>query len=387
MKLQKEGRDAESVLAELSSRIAGDLQFGAGQILGSMCSLPEPVARDAFLIAFEKNVGDPGLFPATVALEQEAIGLIASFLGGDSATTGAVLTGGTEANLQAMWAAKRRARRDQREVILPESAHFSFDKAADIMDLTLVKIPVDDQHRIDFEAAEKAISKRTMAIVGVAGTTGLGMVDPLERLSALAVEHDLYLHVDAAFGGFVLPFLEEAGYPGHAFDFSLPGVSSITIDPHKMGRAAIPSGCLLFRNEELARYSERVVTYLAGGETNQRTITGTRSGASVAAVWAVLNHLGRRGFVETVKRAMELTYWLKEQIEGVPGLSIVCRPVMNVLGLAAPGHDLLRLATDLRARGFAVSFFDRYLRIVVMPHLDRDRLRPFLDEITRMVHP
>ena len=385
MRLANEGLDSDSVLTELSERIQGDLHFERGQILGSMCTIPDSVARDAYFAAFEKNVGDPGLFPETVALERETISIIAGLLGGGEEAAGAVLTGGTEANLQAMWSAKRRARPEQREVILPDSAHFSFDKAADIMDLKLIKIPVDGRYQMDVARAEAAINERTMAIVGVAGTTGLGLVDPIEQLSHIAVARGIYLHIDAAFGGFVLPFLADAGYPTRAFDFSLPGVSSITIDPHKMGRAAIPAGCLIYRNEELARYSETHVSYMAGGETNQRTITGTRSGASVAAVWAVLKHFGRSGYVRLVRQAMELTYWLRGRLEQIPGVTLVCQPLTNVLGVKVERQDLFKIATELRAHHFAVSFFEGYLRIVVMPHLTRELLAPFLRELEQMV--
>lgn len=384
MQLRQEGQDSEIILKGLEERLAPDLNFGGGHILGSMCSAPDEIVPLVFSRFLEKNIGDPGLFPATVELEQEVINTIGTLLGG-SEVSGSIVTGGTEANIVAMWAAKRRAGKGRREVLVPDSAHFSFDKAADLMDLDLIRIPLDSMQRVRVAEVEAAISDRTMALLGIAGSTGLGAVDPLEELSRLAVEHDLYLHIDAAFGGFVVPFLEEAGYRAPPFGFTLPGVSSITIDPHKMGRSAVPAGCIVFRNQELASYAETNVTYLAGGETTQRTIAGTRSGASVAAVWAVLQRLGRSGYVALVRRAMETTHWLAAEVRKIPSLSLMVEPTVNILGITTSRGDVAELTEELRRRGWAVSLFDGYMRVVVMPHVSRESLAPFLALLRELV--
>lgn len=384
MQLHQEGQDAEIILRELRGRLSRDLSFTDGHILGSMCSAPDSIVPRVFAEFLEKNIGDPGLFPATVDLERDVIRIIGSLIGGED-VSGSILTGGTEANILALWAAKRRSGGMKRRVVLSESAHFSFDKAADLMDLELVRIPLDQDYRVQIKAFEAAITEDTMAIVGMAGSTGLGAVDPLEELSRMALEHDLYFHVDAAFGGFVIPFLEEAGYPAPPFGFSLAGVSSITIDPHKMGRSAVPAGCLIFRSAESARFAGTKVTYLAGGETNQHTITGTRSGASVVAVWAALHHLGRKGFVQTVQRSMETTQWLVRKVREMPGLSVVVEPTLNVVGITTFKVDLGKLAAKLRERGWAVSLFDGYIRVVVMPHVTREHLASFLQALGEFV--
>ncbi len=380
MHLHDVGLEPDEVLRELSHRLAEDSSFESGRILGCMCSPPDPLSASIFARYLEKNAGDPGLFPATRDLEREVISLLGSLLGSELAV-GSLVSGGTEANILALWAARRRAGSKRRQVILPESAHYSFDKAADLMDLELLKIPLDERNQMDARLAAQAISSRTMAIVGVAGSTGLGAVDPIEELSRLADENDLYLHIDAAFGGFVLPFLEEAGYPSRRFDFSLPGVASITMDPHKMGRSPIPAGSLIFRDERLARYAATSVSYLTGGEAEQRTLIGTRPGASVAAVWAALHRLGRAGFVRIVGEAMELTHWLSREIGLIPGFTVVAPPVMNLLGVRAAHLESHELAAALRVGGWGVAAFDGFVRIAVMPHLTRSKLDPFLEAL------
>ncbi|MDZ7793747.1 MAG: tyrosine decarboxylase MfnA [Spirochaetia bacterium] len=381
--LPSKGRPADEVSALVAQRLSGDLTFTSGNILGSMCSQPHPFGADIFQQELAKNIGDPGLHPALAEMEAETIHILGSLCANPEAV-GSIVTGGTEANLLAMWTAKNSAPKERREVVLPETAHFSFDKAASLMDLTLVKIPVDPHNRVKLDEYRQAVGPRTMALVAIAGTTGLGAVDPIAEIANVAEEHNLYLHVDAAFGGFVLPFLEAAGYQADsapdqgAFDFSLAGVSSITLDPHKMGRTPIPAGCILYRNEKIAGSSTTRVSYLAGGKTRQRTIVGTRSGAAVAAVWASLQHIGFDGYRDTVRWCMENTYFLKKRIDAMAGIETVMPPVMNVLGIRPSQGTAEKLSEALRARGFALSLFPGFLRVTLMPHLNQSHLENFL---------
>ncbi|RKZ01918.1 MAG: tyrosine decarboxylase MfnA [Candidatus Hydrothermota bacterium] len=379
------GLSKEEVIQELRLRLEGDLSFTDGRILGSMCTYPHEFAQLVFLMNIEKNLGDPGLFPQTAELEKETISMLGELLSNPNAC-GHIVTGGTEANILALWTAKRlRGNEFRNEVIVPESAHFSFDKAADLLGLKLVKVPLDSRFRVSIEDVERTINSRTLAIVGIAGTTGLGVVDPIDRLSELAVEHDLYLHVDAAFGGFLLPFLKELGYEAPKFDFSLEGVSSITVDPHKMGLVPIPAGGILFRNKEIYSTTAWRVSYMAGGETTQATLVGTRSGAAAIATWAMLNHLGRKGYRDIVKRCMELTLWFVEKVKSLDFIDIVVPPVMNIVGIKTEGVEIQAVAQKLRAKGWAIALFPSHIRIVIMPHVRKSHLEKFLNDLQEVI--
>jgi tyrosine decarboxylase/aspartate 1-decarboxylase len=377
--MREQGISRRRIRSELKTLLAGDYTFLNGRIVGSMCTAPDSFAEEIFKKSLEKNVGDPGLFPRTIALEAEVIQEIGALLSLPQAH-GYIITGGTEANILALWAAKELARNKGREVLVSEAAHFSFDKAARLLDLDLVKIPLTANHILDVAAMEKRISAKTIAFVGIAGSTALGLVDPIEELSALALQHGLYLHVDAAFGGFVIPFLKELGRPVNSFDFALAGVKSITIDPHKMGMSVIPSGGILFRDKEVFEKVKVPVPYLAGGETALPTIVGTRSGASVLATWAIIRLLGRAGYRATVEHCMELTDYLAAEIKKIPGLTLVAQPVLNIIGLASPRLASEELARALRERGWAVSQFSRHLRIVLMPHLELKHIKLFVKD-------
>jgi tyrosine decarboxylase/aspartate 1-decarboxylase len=247
--------------------------------------------------------------------------------------------------------------------------------------LKIIRVRLDKEFRVDVEGVREAVNPKTVAIVGVAGTTGLGVVDPIPKLSAIALEKGLYFHVDAAFGGFVLPFLKELGLYFSVFDFAAEGVCSMTVDPHKMGLAPIPAGGMLFRNEKLREAIAWNISYLAGGEAKNATVVCTRSGASVIAVWALVKHLGHDGYRRIVRHCMQLTWRLADEIPKIEGLNIMVKPTMNVVGMTSRAFDVRQIAQRLRQKGWAVALFPKHVRIVVMPHTRKEHVQEFLQDL------
>ena len=382
--MNRDGVPRKVVAQELEARLRKDFTYQSGKIIGSMCTKSHPLATKVYSRFLDKNLGDLGLFPGVAELEKETIRMIGSMLSNPEAS-GHIVTGGTEANILALWAARKIAKREKGEVILPVSAHCSFDKAADLLGLKTVRVGLDGKFRVDVNAVRRAVNSNTIAVVGIAGTTGLGAVDPVAELSEIAQEKNLYFHVDAAFGGFVLPFLRELGFFSSAFDFAAGGVSSMTVDPHKMGMAPIPAGGALFRDEELRKAIAWNISYLAGGEAKNATIVGTRSGATVIAVWSLLKHLGLEGYERIVKRCMHLTRKLAEEIPDIRGLDIMIEPTMNVVGLTSKTLNVQQIAQELRQKGWAVALFPKHVRIVVMPHVRKPHVDSFLEDLKNVV--
>jgi tyrosine decarboxylase/aspartate 1-decarboxylase len=373
--MQIEGLSEKDVLKQLGLARRKDLKYSDGKILSSMCTLPHPFSRKIFRFFLETNLGDPGLFPGTKGLEIEAIKMLGSLLGNEDAV-GFILSGGTEANIMALWVARNMYKKKKAEVIVSESAHFSFEKAADILGLKLVRAARGPDNSADITDVRKKISGNTIAIVGVAGSTEYGTIDDIESLSEIAVEEDLYLHVDAAFGGFVIPFLKELGYEVRDFDFSLPGVSSITIDPHKMGLAIIPSGGILFRDKSFLKYIETPSPYLT--EKVQHTIVGTRSGAPAAVVYALMKLLGRKGYTENVHRCMNRTMKLYRELRKL-GFHVY-KPTMNILVFSHKKQG--EIAEELHRRGWVVSRTKKgEIRFVIMPHVKDENITQLIEDL------
>ncbi len=380
--MEDKGIPKEQIYQMLRKYKEKDLTHRSGRILGSMCTCPHPVGVRAYTMFLESNLGDPGLFPGTKALEDEVITMLGGLLGKKD-VHGHIITGGTEANLMAMRAARNMKNLKHPEIIVPRSAHFSFKKAADMLCLDLKMADLDENYRMDISSVEELISDNTVAIVGVAGTTELGKIDPIEDLSRICLEQDIYLHVDAAFGGYSIPFLKEAGYDLPEFDFSLLGVSSITIDPHKMGLAPIPTGGILFRERKYLEAMAIETPYLT--EDLQSTIVGTRTGAATAATWALLKHLGREGYREVAVQCMEITHKLAEGVKEA-GFELVTEPELNIVPFTSSKITVEEIARKLENKGWAVSLasYPRAIRIIVMPHLKLEHIEMFINDLNQI---
>jgi len=383
--MEIEGLSEKEVFNQILETLKqGDMSYDSGQILGSMCTKPLALSIKLYQRFFDRNLGDPGLWRGTWKLEREAIRILGSLLHNPRAK-GYIVTGGTEANLMAMRIARNSHFNGHPEIIVPMSAHASFDKAADLMRLNIVKIPLTSEYMVDVEAVEEAISKNTVAIVGIAGTTSLGVVDPIDKLSKIALDRGIYLHVDAAFGGLVLPFLAKMDYDVPQFDFELEGVQSITADPHKMGLGPIPSGGILFRNKEILKKRHYEIPYLAGGNIRQATIVGTRSGYAAIATWAIFKCLGQKGYMQIVEKCMKLTNLLKDFLKPIEGIRVINDPPqMNILGFTSEYH-LRAIEKRLRKRGWALGAFPELLRVVVMPHIKEDHIKKFANDLEEIM--
>jgi tyrosine decarboxylase / aspartate 1-decarboxylase len=386
--MEEKGLSKTEVFKELKEYKNQDMTHRSGKILGSMCTCPHPVGLKAYQMFLESNLGDPGLFKGTKAMENEVIQLLGDLLGKRD-IHGHIITGGTEANIMAMRAARNIARQKNPEImnpeiIIPQSAHFSFKKAADMLCLTIREAELDGNYRMDINSVEELITRDTVAIVGVAGTTELGKIDPIEDLSNICLQNDIYLHVDAAFGGYSIPFLNEIGYELPKFDFELRGVCSITIDPHKMGLAPIPTGGILFRDKMYLDAMSIETPYLT--EERQSTIVGTRTGASTAATWALIKYLGREGYRNVSKQCMDVTKMLYDGVIE-SGFDPITEPQLNIVAFRSKEISVDEIAERLENLGWAVSksSYPRAIRVIVMPHIKENHIKTFINDLKGLI--
>jgi tyrosine decarboxylase / aspartate 1-decarboxylase len=371
----------KSIFKNLSDFQKKDFSFQSGRILGSMCSHPHPIAKKAFVQFLETNIGDPGLFPGTKEIEQEFISFIMDFLNSPPSASGHIVSGGTEGNIAAMWVAKQLSNKN--EIILPSSAHFSFEKIASLMNMKLKTIPITQNHCMDITQLKKHITSDTAAVIGIAGTTDLGAIDPIPEISEICENEHIFFHVDAAFGGFIIPFLRNIGFHLPCIDFSLKGLSTISLDAHKMGYATIPLGTLILREkrwlEEISVKSQCISTETQAG------ILGTRSGAPVAAGYAVTQYLGKKGYEQLAKEVMDLTKYAVQNINNI-GLELVMEPPLNVITVKV--NKLNNIVDTLAEYGWKVNKVDHLsgFRIVIMPQITKSIIDKFIPILKRTCH-
>ncbi len=367
------------ILKELDRIRKKDFTYESGHILGSMCTQLHPIAKQVYMKFLETNLGDPELFPGTKEIEQKLIIFISKLLNAPTNSTGIIVGGGTEGNITSMWLAKKLSKK--KEIILPESAHFSFQKIASLMDMKLIPIPLDKNYCMDIDCVEEKISKDTAAVVGIAGSTELGTIDPIPQLSNICQDNEIFLHVDAAFGGFVIPFLKRLGYGVPDFDFKLKGVNTISIDSHKMGYSAIPLGTLIIRDKKLA---EKIsVESSCVSSKTQTGLMGTRSGGPVAAAYAVTQYMGMDGYEKLINDCMNRTRYTEEKLQKI-GLQPIIKPIMNVVGIKLKKPDVV--VQELTKYGWKVNKIDRIgcIRLVLMPHITQQIIDDFIIDLEKV---
>ncbi len=372
--MQEKGVPANRVWRELQDASDEDLRFRDGRIFGSMCTEPLPIARRAHAAFLETNLGNPGLYKGTWRLEREILRTLTRLLHGKN-LGGFTVSGATEGNITALWMARNVTKR--KEVVCAETAHFSIRKAADLLGMRCREIGYDDAYRLDVGALRKKVGRDTAAVVAVAGTTELGQVDPIEDVGEVC-EGRTFLHVDAAFGGFVLPFLEDLGAKVPRWDFRVPGVSSLVLDAHKMGMSTIPASHLLVR--EASHFARIAVESPYLTSVYQTSLLGTRSSAGVAAAYAAMRNLGQEGYRRIVARCMRNTRLIAKRAKEA-GLELAIEPVMNVLAIQV--RDVEAVQRALEARGWKVSTARHppALRLVMMPHITAKSAAAFADDL------
>ncbi|ACA86291.1 tyrosine decarboxylase MfnA [Shewanella woodyi] len=376
--MRKHGLSKSEVYSNIQKLRQTDVPWD--RVLNSICTQPHEVAVKAFTDAIDTNLGDVRIFQGTHQIEQQVIQSISTFLHAKE-PAGSLVSGGTEANLLALYVAKKQARskaknRHVSEVICAETVHYSMKKIFDLLDLTAVILPVDEKFRMDISQINKHISENTVAIVATAGSSEFGSIDPIEELSDIAVAHQIYLHVDAATGGFIIPFAKALGYQLPNFDFSLPGVSSITMDPHKYGLANIPAGGIFFRDQSLIELISLDSFFI--NTPSHKTFLGTRPGGAAVATFAVLEHLGWDGYKEITRKNYATMEYLVEQLKW-RNYQLASPPELNIVIVDLPNAE--EVMTLLEEWDWIISVSKRFrhcLRLVITAHVNIEMIDNFL---------
>ncbi len=364
--------DDREIESMLENYYGEDMHYEDGRILGSMYTKPPNIVLKAFFKFYQANLGNPGLYPGTAKMEKEVVKFLIKLTSGSLNFYGHVVSGGTEANIIALWAARNMG---YRRVLTTEDAHFSIVKGANILGLKIERIKMKDG-RMDTNELKKRIKNRDI-VVATAGTTPLGFIDPIEDIGKICEEKDCFLHVDAAFGGFVIPFLREMGYTEKKFGFDVESVRSVTIDPHKMGFAPYPAGGIAAR-ENIFEKIEIYAPYLMHEKND--TLLGTRQSGSVAAAYAAILHFEWSGYRKAVKECMENTEYIVKRAEEY-GLNILAPPEMNIVNIQM--KNVKKAKQILVKRGWGISINPKYesIRVVLMPHVNKDVIEKFLKDL------
>lgn len=368
-RLPERGRDRGDILSEIETLMKiEESRWRDGFVSGAVYHGDADhidFLNQVYALNSQSNPLHADIWPSAAKYEAEIVAMTANMLGasqarpaGDDAICGTVSSGGTESILLAMKTYRDWARATKGitrpEMIIPVSAHAAFDKAAQYFDIKPVRVPVDGDFRADVAAARRAITNNTIVIIGSAPCFPYGVVDPIEELAALALEHGVGFHTDACLGGFLLPWAAELGYPVPPFDFRLPGVTSMSADTHKYGYAAKGTSVVLYRGPALRRYQYFTATDWPGGLYFSPTFAGSRPGALSATCWAAMVSLGRDGYREASRRILETAAAMREGIAAIPELRLMGHSLF-VHAFASDTLDIYRVMDEMTKRQWSLN--------------------------------
>lgn len=365
--LRQAGRPVDDVIADLEAKRRNDVRWEDGRTFGMVYDggpgVREAAERAASLYLHE-NALNTMAFPSLGEIQSEVVGWTAHLLHGPDTAAGFLTSGGTESILCAVKAARERARAergiDRPEMIVAESAHAAFHKAAHLFGLVLHKVAVREDWTADVDAMAALVNENTALLVGSAPQYPQGVIDDIPAIAALAVEAGANCHVDACMGGFVLPFAEMLGRDVSPWDFRVEGVSSISADIHKLGYVPKGVSVILHRTKELRRHQTFVFDGWLGGFYASPNLQGTRSGLPMATAWAVMQHLGVDGYVDLTRTVLDNADRMRAGIDAIDGVRVLGDGRFHLIAMShddAPDSlDVFALGDALQARGW---FHDR----------------------------
>ena len=348
-----------AILGALGAKRERDARWQDGRTFGMVFDGgPEvrEVAEAAAAMFLHENALNTAAFPSLAEIQSEVVEACADLFHGTPVAAGFMTSGGTESVLMAVKAARERARTErgitEPEMVVAESAHAAFHKAAHYFGVRVHKVAVRPDFRADVDAMAAHVNDRTALVVGSAPQYPQGVIDPIPELAELAAGVGASMHVDACMGGFVLPFMEMNGETVAPWDFRVAGVTTISADIHKLGYAPKGASVLMHRTKELRRYQTFVFDDWLGGFYASPGMQGSRPGLPMATAWAVMHRLGIDGYRRLTRITRDATRRLVEGVRATPGLIVLGEPDAHVFALSSPQLDVFALGDALHERGW-----------------------------------
>jgi len=360
--LPDKGMTEEDILSQVQALSGQDMRWEEGRFFGYLYYPGESyykVIKNAYARFSATNALNPAAFPSLRMMENDIVSISAQLLGGNASTAGTLTSGGTESIFLAVMAARSFAKKkgiERPNIIVASSAHPAFNKAAEILGVNIITLPVTDTFRMDVDLLQKTIDADTTMVVASAPSYPQGIIDPVVQVAAIASSSDILCHVDACVGGFILPFLKMNGVDLPAFDLSVPGVTSISADLHKYGYAAKGASVLLFADKEIRKGHYYVRTDWSGGIYGSTSLSGTRGGGPIAAAWTALHHIGTDGYRMMAREVYQEVAHIKQRILAeIPELYIPGQPVATLFSLASDKVDIYEVADHLTGLGWMIN--------------------------------
>ena len=363
--LPLKGIPAPQVLDELESLRADDVDWRNGKVF-SLAYYAGPqaiaVAEDAYRRFSGENALSTDAFPSLRIMQQDVLSMVGPWLGAHKDSAGFMTSGGTESILMVVKAARDQFAQTRGvttpNIVLPTSAHAAFEKACHYFGVESRRSAVGQDWRADIAAMERLIDDNTVMLVASAPQYPQGVVDDVTGIAALASSRGINCHVDACMGGVTLAYLVKLGLPIPAWNLSVSGVTSISVDLHKYGYTSKGASVVMYSSKSLRAHQGFFTDNWLGGMYASSGMLGTKSGGSIASAWAVLRHLGDDGYTALVRQTRNATEQLANHIVAHPHLVLRAYPDSTLICFGAADPSVLNVfavADELRIRGWYVD--------------------------------
>ena len=381
-------RQLDELQAQMTSEDAGKLSVNS---LKGRADI-QRVAESAYLKFFPYNALFTRQEKAAAQMENEVLDMCVKLVNGGSLGCANLTSGGTESifcALHAMrqWARDRKAHISEPEIIAPYSLHATFNKTAHFLGIKVIRIAVGEDLVADVDALQAAINENTIGLAASAPSWPYGLVDPIEAIGKLAQRHELWFHVDACVGGYILPFMRKLGCDIPVYDFSVPGVSSISADLHKYGYAPKPCSTILYQSAEQQQYHYVPVTEWPCGLYLSQAFMGSRPLASTAAALAVMHYMGEQGYVDNAEQILLVKDKIQQAVSEINGLSTWQTHGPLIMITADSTHDIATVSIEsitgaMRARGWVLlGVMDPPAIHLTVDPMEEQALQLFIDDL------
>jgi len=353
---------AQVILEQTASRLQENFPYHHPFYLGQMLKPPHPIAREAYHLAMYLNPNNHALDGgrASSVMEKEAVAELARMFGW-STHLGHLTSGGTFANLEALWICRELA--PGKVVLASKQAHYTHARISAVLGIPFRSVACDTFGCMDLQSLEKELQRGDVgAVVATLGTTAAGSIDPLPAILKLREKYGFRLHVDAAYGGYFTLASKLQPSVRAAYD-ALSQVDSIVIDPHKHGLQPYGCGCILFRDPSVGRFYQHdsPYTYFSSNELHlgEISLECSRPGASAVALWATMQLLpavkaGR--FAESLDTCLEAARSLVDYLQNTGRFVPIFQPALDIVVWT------IKSPSASAASSWARQFFDTAAR-------------------------
>jgi len=351
---------------------------------------------DFIMTCYKKFIYTTSLYnkyPDVLIMENEIIRMVTSLLNGNSDTCGTITSNNTESIFLACKTYKEQAKKMKNiikpEIILATSANPAFYKAATFLDIKLNIVPCDNySYTIGISNIKNHINKNTICIVGSAPTFSHGLMDNIFEISELGIANNIGVHVDCCNSGFLLPFITLNGDISNAYDFSLLGVTSISIDTYKYGCCLNGASLILYRNKTMHEYQYFTVENWQGGILSETSFSKDKLGCIIATTWSSLLYHGMNGYTDYTTKILKFKNKLIYDIRKMPDLQIIGNPVSSIIAITSRTINPYNIASEMSNKGWQLNILQNPKAFhihITERYIDDDKKNFFIRDLNESI--